>query len=62
MSALTKRAGRLCVEVFQRFYASKPGAKYEVRARLNPEYVSAVQDLVWGGAADDVVHQTFFAS
>ena len=61
MAVLTKRAGVLCVEVFNRLYKDRPGAKHEVRARLNPEYVTAVQELVWGSAAEDRVFQAFFA-
>ena len=37
LASLAKRAGRLCVDVFDRFYSNKVGAKAEVRNRLNIE-------------------------
>jgi len=121
ISALTRRAGQLCVEVYQRAYATKPGAKEEVQRRINREvtrmlvaflrgglfpgffssffssatrismtslllkcfctsggefmgeclhvcylpcifrqYVEAVQEVVWGSAAEDPVFKAFF--
>jgi hypothetical protein len=60
MAALTKRAGRLCVEVFNQHYRGKNGAKEEVRSRLNLDYVNSVQDMVWGEATNDEVYCTFF--
>ena len=57
---LVQRAGRLCVSVFETHYTNKGSALGEVRSKLNPEYVQAVQEMVWGGAADDPVWQKFF--
>lgn len=62
MATLTKRSGSLCVEVFARHHAHQgAAARSEVAARLNREYVVAVQAAVWGDAQGDLVWQTFFA-
>ena len=57
-----QRAGRLTVSVFDTHYSNKSSALGEVRSKLNPEYVQAVEEMVWGGAADDPVWGKFFAT
>lgn len=59
---LVERAGRLTVSVFDAHYSEKSSALGEVRSKLNPEYVQAVEEMVWGGAADDPVWNKFFGS
>mmetsp|Transcript_11650 Transcript_11650/g.20401 ORF Transcript_11650/g.20401 Transcript_11650/m.20401 type:complete len:343 (-) Transcript_11650:172-1200(-) len=59
---LVQRAGGLTVSVFDAHYTNKSSALGEVRSKLNPEYVQAVEEMVWNGAADDPVWNKFFAS
>lgn len=61
VAAVAKKAGEAVMQVYNEIYKNKPGAKAQIRERLDQYYVEAASELIWGSTADDPIMRTFFA-
>jgi len=62
-AAQARRVGEASLRVYRRHYGAQPRSVYQVRERLNRDYVEAVSTLVWGSeGGGDPILRAFFAT